>query len=138
MTCMTTRSCRAGWLVALRDDGRRLRAGLSLLPALAADSGPDRGAAPAIYRFLLNKWYFDELYDLIFVRPSRWLGRFLWKKGDGMVIDGFGPDGISALSVKIAGRVMKLQTGYVYHYALAMLLGVAGFVTWYLYSGGAH
>jgi NADH-quinone oxidoreductase subunit L len=93
---------------------------------------------PAIYRFLLNKWYFDELYDVIFVRPARWLGRFLWKKGDGMIIDGFGPDGVSALAVKIAGRVMKLQTGYVYHYALAMLLGVAGFVTWYLYSGGAH
>jgi NADH-quinone oxidoreductase subunit L len=93
---------------------------------------------PALYRFLLNKWYFDELYDLIFVRPARRLGNFLWKKGDGVVIDGLGPDGISAAVLKVTGRVVKLQTGYVYHYAFAMLLGVAGFVTWYLFSGGAH
>lgn len=93
---------------------------------------------PSLYQFLLNKWYFDELYDRIFVRPARCLGHFLWKKGDGAVIDGLGPDGISALVVRITGRVVKLQTGYVYHYALAMLLGVAGFVTWYLYAGGAH
>jgi NADH-quinone oxidoreductase subunit L len=93
---------------------------------------------PALYRFLLNKWYFDELYDRIFVRPARCLGHFLWKKGDGMVIDGLGPDGVSAAVVRITGRVVKLQTGYVYHYAFAMLLGVAGFVTWYLFSGGAH
>ena len=93
---------------------------------------------PALYQFLLNKWYFDELYDRIFVRPARWLGHFLWKKGDGMVIDGFGPDGVSALVLKVTSRVVKLQTGFVYHYAFAMLLGVAGFVTWYLFSGGAH
>jgi NADH-quinone oxidoreductase subunit L len=93
---------------------------------------------PALYRFLLNKWYFDELYDLVFVRPARWLGTFLWKKGDGAVIDGLGPDGVSSLALRVTGRVVKLQTGYVYHYALAMLLGVAGFVTWYLFAGGAH
>ncbi|MCA0401120.1 MAG: NADH-quinone oxidoreductase subunit L [Proteobacteria bacterium] len=93
---------------------------------------------PALYRFLLNKWYFDELYDAIFVRPARALGHFLWKKGDGWLIDGFGPDGISAAVLRITGRVVKLQTGYVYHYAFAMLLGVAGFVTWYLFAGGAH
>ena len=91
----------------------------------------------AVYRFLLNKWYFDELYDLIFVRPAKRLGHFLWKKGDGLVIDGLGPDGVSAMVLKLTGRVVKLQTGYVYHYAFAMLLGVAGFVTWYLFSGGA-
>jgi NADH-quinone oxidoreductase subunit L len=91
-----------------------------------------------VYRFLLNKWYFDELYDLIFVRPARRLGHFLWKKGDGVVIDGFGPDGVSAAVLRVTGRVVKLQTGYVYHYAFAMLLGVAGFVTWFLFSGGAH
>jgi NADH-quinone oxidoreductase subunit L len=51
---------------------------------------------PLLYRFLLNKWYFDELYDLIFVRPAKRLGRFLWKTGDGNVIDGIGPDGVSA------------------------------------------
>jgi NADH-quinone oxidoreductase subunit L len=93
---------------------------------------------PALYRFLLNKWYFDELYDRIFVLPARALGTFLWKKGDGMVIDGLGPDGVSALVLRVTGQVVKLQTGYVYHYAFAMLLGVAGFVTWYLFSGGAH
>ncbi len=93
---------------------------------------------PALYRFLLNKWYFDELYDRIFVRPARCLGHFLWKKGDGAVIDGLGPDGVSAVVLRVTGRVVKLQTGFVYHYAFAMLLGVAGFVTWYLFSGGAH
>jgi len=93
---------------------------------------------PSLYRFLLNKWYFDELYDRIFVKPARCLGHFLWKKGDGWLIDGFGPDGVSAAVLRVTGRVVKLQTGYVYHYAFAMLLGVAGFVTWYLFSGGAH
>ncbi|MGL4728790.1 MAG: NADH-quinone oxidoreductase subunit L, partial [Bosea sp. (in: a-proteobacteria)] len=85
-----------------------------------------------IYRFLLNKWYFDELYDAIFVRPAKWLGRFLWKKGDGLVIDGLGPDGISARVIDVTNRVVRLQTGFVYHYAFAMLLGVAGLVSWYL------
>jgi len=93
---------------------------------------------PSAYRFLLNKWYFDELYDLIFVRPAKWLGSFFWKKGDGWLIDGFGPDGVSSLSLRIAGRAARLQTGYVYHYAFAMLIGVALFVTWYLFAGGAH
>ncbi len=90
----------------------------------------------ALYRFLLNKWYFDELYDAIFVRPSMWLGRFLWKKGDGAVIDGLGPDGISARVVDVTNRVVRLQTGFVYHYAFAMLLGVAGLVSWYLLTRG--
>ena len=93
---------------------------------------------PSLYRFLLNKWYFDELYDFLFVRPARRLGHFLWKKGDGWLIDGFGPDGVSAAVLRVTGRVVKLQTGYVYHYAFAMLIGVAGFVTWYLFMGGAH
>ncbi|BCB19736.1 NADH-quinone oxidoreductase subunit L [Bosea sp. ANAM02] len=93
-------------------------------------------ANPALYRFLLNKWYFDELYDFLFVRPSKWLGRFLWKKGDGLVIDGFGPDGVSARVVDVTNRVVRLQTGYLYHYAFAMLIGVAGLVTWYLVARG--
>ena len=83
-----------------------------------------------LYAFLLNKWYFDEAYDFLFVRPAQRLGRFLWKKGDGWFIDGFGPDGISARVVEVANRVVKLQTGYLYHYAFAMLIGVAAFVTW--------
>ncbi|MBN9081987.1 MAG: NADH-quinone oxidoreductase subunit L [Rhizobiales bacterium 62-17] len=90
-----------------------------------------------LYRFLLNKWYFDELYDRIFVRPAFWLGRLFWKEGDGRIIDGLGPDGISARVIDVAGRVVKLQTGYVYHYAFAMLIGVAAFITWYL-LGGVH
>ncbi len=91
---------------------------------------------PVLYRFLPNKWYFDELYDFLFVRPAKWLGRFLWKKGDGLVIDGLGPDGISARVVDVTNRVVRLQTGYVYHYAFAMLVGVAGLVTWYMMSRG--
>jgi NADH-quinone oxidoreductase subunit L len=91
---------------------------------------------PLLYKFLLNKWYFDELYDLIFVRPAKWLGSFLWKKGDGMVIDGFGPDGISARVIDATNRVVRLQTGFVYHYAFAMLIGVAAMVTWYLMARG--
>jgi NADH-quinone oxidoreductase subunit L len=93
-------------------------------------------ANPALYQFLLNKWYFDELYDVLFVRPAKWLGRFLWKKGDGLVIDGFGPDGISARVVDVTNRVVRLQTGYLYHYAFAMLIGIAGLVTWYLVARG--
>jgi NADH-quinone oxidoreductase subunit L len=93
-------------------------------------------ANPVLYRFLLNKWYFDEIYDFLFVRPAKWLGRFLWKKGDGFVIDGFGPDGVSARVIDVTNRVVRLQTGYVYHYAFAMLIGVAGLVTWYLLARG--
>jgi NADH-quinone oxidoreductase subunit L len=89
---------------------------------------------PILYRFLLNKWYFDELYDFLFVRPAKWLGRFLWKKGDGWLIDGFGPDGISARVVDVTNRVIRLQTGYVYHYAFAMLIGVAALVTWMMFA----
>ncbi|MDB5596476.1 MAG: nqo [Hyphomicrobiales bacterium] len=88
-----------------------------------------------LYRFLLNKWYFDELYDFLFVRPAFWLGRLFWKGGDGRIIDGLGPDGISARVVDVTNRVVKLQTGYVYHYAFAMLIGVAAFITWYLVGG---
>ncbi|WP_315806592.1 MULTISPECIES: NADH-quinone oxidoreductase subunit L [unclassified Bradyrhizobium] len=91
---------------------------------------------PLLYNFLLNKWYFDELYDFIFVRPAKWLGRFLWKKGDGFVIDGFGPDGVSARVLDITRNVVKIQTGYLYHYAFAMLIGVAGLITWFMFMGG--
>ena len=91
-----------------------------------------------LYRFLLNKWYFDELYDLIFVRPAKWLGRFLWQKGDGFVIDGFGPDGVSARVLDVTRNVVKLQTGYLYHYAFAMLIGVAGLITWFMFGLGGQ
>jgi len=88
-----------------------------------------------LYRFLLNKWYFDELFDVTLVNPAKALGIFLWKKGDGWLIDGLGPDGISARVIDITNRVVKLQTGYVYHYAFAMLIGVAGLVSWMMFAG---
>jgi NADH-quinone oxidoreductase subunit L len=92
----------------------------------------------ALYRFLLNKWYFDELYDLIFVRPAKWLGRVFWKQGDGWLIDGFGPDGVSARVLDVTRNVVRLQTGYLYHYAFAMLIGVAAFITWFMFAPGSH
>jgi NADH-quinone oxidoreductase subunit L len=91
-----------------------------------------------LYRFLLNAWYFDRIYDFIFVRPTLWLGRLFWKGGDGFVIDGFGPDGVSARALDVTRNVVRLQTGYLYHYAFAMLIGVAAFVTWFMFAGGPH
>jgi NADH-quinone oxidoreductase subunit L len=91
-----------------------------------------------LYQFLLNKWYFDELYDYIFVRPAKWLGYFLWKKGDGYVIDGFGPDGVSARVLDVTRNVVKVQTGYLYHYAFAMLIGAAGLITWFMFGLGGQ
>jgi NADH-quinone oxidoreductase subunit L len=93
---------------------------------------------PLLYRFLLNKWYFDELYDLIFVRPAKWIGRFLWKVGDGYIIDGLGPDGVSARVLDVTRNVVKIQTGYLYHYAFAMLIGVAGLITWFMFGVGGQ
>jgi NADH-quinone oxidoreductase subunit L len=90
---------------------------------------------PALYRFLLNKWYFDELYDAIFVRPAFAIGRFFWKGGDGAIIDGLGPDGISSRVLDVTRGAVRLQTGYIYQYAFAMLLGVAAAATWYLFGG---
>jgi NADH-quinone oxidoreductase subunit L len=90
-----------------------------------------------LYEFLLNKWYFDEIYDFLFVRPALWLGRLFWKGGDGFIIDGFGPDGVSAWVLDVTRNVVRLQTGYLYHYAFAMLIGVAAFITWFMF-GGPH
>ena len=84
---------------------------------------------PVLYRFLLNAWYFDKIYDFLIVRPLLWLGRVLWKGGDGFIIDGLGPDGISARVLDVTRGVVRLQTGYLYHYAFAMLIGVAAFIT---------
>jgi NADH-quinone oxidoreductase subunit L len=88
------------------------------------------------HQFLLNAWYFDALYDALFVRPALRLGRFLWKTGDGTVIDGIGPDGIAARVIDIANRAIRLQTGYIYHYAFVMLIGVALLITYFLFAGG--
>jgi NADH-quinone oxidoreductase subunit L len=88
------------------------------------------------YQFLLNAWYFDALYDFLFVRPAKRLGRFLWKTGDGTIIDGIGPDGVAARVIDITNRVVKLQTGYIYHYAFVMLVGVALLITYFIFAGG--
>jgi NADH-quinone oxidoreductase subunit L len=91
-----------------------------------------------LYLFLLNKWYFDEIYDAVFVRPAMWVGRFLWKQGDGAVIDG----GINGLSMgvvpyftRLAGR---MQSGYIFTYVLFMVLGIAVLITWMTIGGGAN
>jgi len=94
------------------------------------------GTFGGLYRFLLNKWYFDELYEAVFVRPAKALGFGLWKGGDGAIIDGLGPDGIASVSQAVARKAARLQSGYVYHYAFAMLIGVVILVTWYLFGGG--
>jgi NADH-quinone oxidoreductase subunit L len=90
---------------------------------------------PILYRFLLNKWYFDEVYDFLFVRPAFWIGNLFWKGGDGFIIDGLGPDGVSARVIDVTRNVVRLQSGYIYHYAFAMLIGGAAFVTWFLLGG---
>ena len=89
-----------------------------------------------LYKFLLNAWYFDALYDRVIVRPAKRLGHFLWKTGDGTVIDGIGPDGVAARVIDITNRVVKLQSGYIYHYAFAMLIGVALLITYFIFAFG--
>src|ERR1700730_2820685 len=85
-----------------------------------------------IYLFLLNKWYFDELYDAVLVRPAMGLGRFLWRRGDAGTIDRLGPDGLALTTTRLSVRASLLQTGYLYHYAFVMLIGVVLLVSWYL------
>jgi len=97
---------------------------------LAARGGP-------LYTFFYNKWFFDELYEATFVRAARLLGDLFWKGGDQKIIDGLGPDGVSAVSYEVGRRTGKLQTGYVYHYAFVMLLGVAGLLTYALWAWAA-
>ncbi|MEN8859694.1 NADH-quinone oxidoreductase subunit L [Qipengyuania flava] len=86
-----------------------------------------------IYRFLYNKWYFDELYHYLFVVPAFWLGRQFWKIGDVGTIDRFGPNGIAWVVEKGAVGARKFQTGYLYSYALVMLLGLVAAITWVLF-----
>jgi NADH-quinone oxidoreductase subunit L len=91
-----------------------------------------------LYLFLLNKWYFDEIYDFLFVQPSKALGRFLWKRGDTAVIDGSINGvamGIVPFFTRLAGR---FQSGYIFTYAFAMVIGIAVLITWMTLSGGAH
>ena len=91
-----------------------------------------------LYLFLLNKWYFDEIYDALFVRPAKALGRFLWSRGDGAVIDGSINGiamGIVPMLTRIAGRA---QSGYIFTYAFAMVVGIAVLITWMTLTGGAE
>ena len=94
-------------------------------------------AFEGLHKFFFNKWYFDEAYDWLFVRPAKRLARVLWQRGDVGIIDRFGPDGISSLAKRAADKASKLQSGYVYHYAFAMLIGVVALVAWRIFQQGA-
>jgi NADH-quinone oxidoreductase subunit L len=93
---------------------------------IAAKKGP-------LWSFLYNKWYFDELYDFVFVRGAKALGDIFWKVGDQKIIDKFGPDGVAAVSDAVGKTAGRIQSGYVYHYAFVMLLGVAGLLSFALF-----
>ncbi|WP_332700389.1 NADH-quinone oxidoreductase subunit L [Devosia sp.] len=99
---------------------------------------PGRLAAanPGLYQFLLNKWYFDELYDTIFVRPALWIGRAFWKGFDDWLIDERLSEGLGRRVQNVTSWVVKLQSGYLYHYAFAMLIGIAALLTWAIAAGG--
>jgi NADH-quinone oxidoreductase subunit L len=86
-----------------------------------------------VYTLVFHKYYFDEIYNFLFVRPAQWLGVVLWRDGDGFIIDGFGPNGIAMVTKRLAGRVSRFETGYVFHYAFVMLIGIVALVSWYLY-----
>ena len=86
-----------------------------------------------VHALFFNKWYFDELYEAVFVQPAVRIGRILWQRGDRDTIDGFGPDGLSAFVYRLSGVCSRLQTGFVFHYAFAMLIGVVVLVSWYYF-----
>lgn len=83
-----------------------------------------------LHAFVYNKWYFDELYNAVFVKPAFWLGRQLWVRGDVGIIDRFGPNGAAWVVVKGAVLAKKVQSGYLYSYALVMLLGLVAAISW--------
>ena len=83
-----------------------------------------------LYNFLVKKWYFDELYNFIFVEPLKKIGLFFWKKGDINTIDRFGPDGLSRLVKIISNKAVNFQSGYLYHYAFVMLIGLSILLTY--------
>ncbi len=111
----------AAWQMYIRDPS---------MPKRVAD------ANPGLYRFLLNKWYFDELYDRIFVKPSIWLGNALWKGFDDWLVDRTIVEGLGNRVKDVTARVVKLQSGYLYHYAFAMLIGIAALLTFAIAAGG--
>ena len=99
---------------------------------------PKRLAAanPGLYQFLVHKWYFDELYDLIFVRPAKWIGRALWRGFDDWLVDQTIIEGLGDRVKDVTARMVRLQSGYLYHYAFAMLIGIAALLTWAIAAGG--
>lgn len=106
-----------------------------LSPALPAKCA---AAVPALYRFLLNKWYFDELYDAVFTRPTKRIGYWLWKKGDEQTIDG-AVNGIAfGIVPRLARFGSRVQSGYLFHYAFAMVVGIVGLMIWVVLTGGSH
>jgi NADH-quinone oxidoreductase subunit L len=107
----------AAWYAYIRHEGMGAR--------IAAGKG-------IVWSFLYNKWYFDELYQLVFVNTAKVLGDLFWKVGDKALIDGLGPDGVSSATYAIGKATARLQTGFVYHYAFVMLLGVAGLLSFAL------
>ena len=98
---------------------------------IAANGGP-------VHAFLSNKWYFDEIYNFVFVKGSKALGDLFWKVGDVRIIDGFGPNGFAATAMATARRVAKAQSGFLYHYAFVMLIGVLGFTLWIVAGAGGN
>ncbi|WEF23254.1 NADH-quinone oxidoreductase subunit L [Paracoccus sp. S3-43] len=113
--------------------------GLSWLMYIRYPDAPARLAAqqPALYRFLLNKWYFDEIYDFVFVRPAQWIGRKLWTGGDGAVIDGAINGVAMGLIPRLTRFAGRVQSGYLFHYAFAMVIGIVGLLIWVM-TRGAH
>ena len=93
-------------------------------------------ANPGLYQFLLNKWYFDELYEALFVRPARWIGQVLWRQFDDNLVDQTLVEGLGLRVRDVTSRVVKLQSGYLYHYAFVMLIGIAALLTWAIAAGG--
>jgi len=83
-----------------------------------------------LYNFLVNKWYFDELYDFLFVKPAKKIGTFFWKIGDGTIIDGFGPDGLTKLIKSVSDKAVQFQSGFLYHYAFVILIGLSILLTY--------
>jgi len=138
-------------LVTASDDvlshAHHVESWVKLLPTLAGVIGilvafmayqwtrglPEKVAAVAgpIYRLFYNKWYFDQLYNVLFIKPTLRLGQIFWKSGDGAIIDGLGPNGVSAAAWRLGQRLSALQTGYVYHYAFVMVIGLVGFALWF-------
>ena len=121
------------WLPSFMMVGGFILAYISYIAVPALPAWTVRNFKP-IHAFLYHKWYFDELYDLIFVRPLAWLARVLWIYGDGAIIDGLGPDGVAARVTGMAKRAVRFQTGYVSQYAFVMLIGVAVLVSYFAYQ----